>query len=156
MDLDDAGRGIRFLIRDRVTKYTSACDAVIAGAAAVVIRIPVRAPRANAVCERFVGTVRREVLDRLLILNAAHARTVLGEYETHVNTHRPHRALGRATPLRCRSQPWLRTTRRGSSGAIVSAVCSTNTPRSQSRVTVDNQSVSDYNCGLWRRCHCLR
>ena len=100
MDLDDAGRRIRFLIRDRDTKYTDAFDAVFTGAGADVITIPVRAPRANAICERFVGSVRRELLDRILILNAAHARAVLGEYETHFNTHRPHRALGQAAPLR--------------------------------------------------------
>jgi transposase InsO family protein len=60
----------------------------------------VRAPRANAITERFVGTVRRELLDRLLIVNARHARLVLAEFEQHVNTHRPHRALGQAAPLR--------------------------------------------------------
>ncbi len=58
MEADDAGRRIRFLIRDRDTKYTDAFDAVIVGAGADVITIPVRAPRANAICERFVGSVR--------------------------------------------------------------------------------------------------
>ena len=100
MDVDDAGRRLRFLIRDRDTKYTEAFDAVFAGAGADVITIPVRAPRANAICERFVGSVRRELLDRILIVNAAHARAALGEYETHFNAHRPHRALGQAAPLR--------------------------------------------------------
>ncbi len=100
MDLDEAGRRIRFLIRDRDTKCTDAFDAVVTSAGVDVITIPVRAPRANAVCERFVGSVRRELLDRILIVNAAHARTVLAEYETHFNTHRPHRALGQAGPLR--------------------------------------------------------
>lgn len=100
MDLDDAGHRLRFLIRDRDTKYTDAFDAVIAGAGAEVIKIPVQAPRANAICERFVGSVRRELLDRILILNTAHARAVLAEYETHFNTHRPHRALSQAAPLR--------------------------------------------------------
>ncbi len=93
MEADDAGRRIRFLIRDRDTKYTDAFDAVFVGAGADMITIPVRAPRANAICERFVGSVRRELLDRILILNALHARAVLGECESHVNTHRPHRAL---------------------------------------------------------------
>jgi hypothetical protein len=99
MDLDDAGRRIAFLIRDRDTKYTAAFDAVFTDGAADVLKIPVRAPRANAICERFVRSVRRELLDRILIVNAAHARAVLGEYETHFNTHRPHRALSQAAPL---------------------------------------------------------
>ena len=100
MDLDDAGRRIRFLIRDRDTKFTDAFDAVFTNVGADVIKIPVRAPRANAICERFVGSVRRELLDRILIVNAAHARTALGEYEAHFNTHRPHRNLSQAAPLR--------------------------------------------------------
>ena len=65
-----------------------------------MLRIPVRAPRANAIAERFVGSVRRELLDKVLIVNTAHARHVLLEYEEHFNVHRPHRALGQAAPLR--------------------------------------------------------
>jgi putative transposase len=104
MDLDDAvgdacGR-VRFLIRDRDTRFTTAFDAVLTGDGAEVIKIPVRAPRANAIAERFVGTVRRELLNRILIINAAHARRVLRQYEEHFNTHRPHRTLGQAAPLR--------------------------------------------------------
>ena len=100
MDLDETGRRIRFLIRDRDTKYTDAFDAVLAGAGADVVEIPVRAPRADAICERFVGSARREPLDPIPIVNIAHARTVLGEYESHFTTHRPHRALKQAAPLR--------------------------------------------------------
>jgi len=54
----------------------------------------------NAITERWAGTVRREVLDRMLISNAAHLRKVLSEYESPCNGHRPHRALNHATPLR--------------------------------------------------------
>jgi putative transposase len=64
-----------------------------------VLRTPVRAPRANAYAERWVGTVRRELLDRMLILGCRQLRSVLAEYVDHYNGHRPHRALGQAPPL---------------------------------------------------------
>jgi putative transposase len=92
MDLDDTGRHFRFLIRDRDAKFT-AIDVQI-------IRTPVRAPRANAIAERFVETIRRELLDRLLIINQGHAAAALREFERHYNDHRPHRTLGQAAPLR--------------------------------------------------------
>jgi len=100
MDLQDAGGRVRFLIRDRDARFTPAFDAVFTCLDADVIKIPVRVPVANAICERFVASIRRELLDRILIVNATHARTVLGEYEAHFNTHRPHRSPGQAAPLR--------------------------------------------------------
>ena len=59
-----------------------------------------RAPRANAIAERFVGTIRRELLDRILIINQRHATVALRQYELHYNDHRPHRTLRQAAPLR--------------------------------------------------------
>jgi transposase InsO family protein len=100
MDLEDADGRVGFLIRDRDDRFTPVFDAVFTAVGAGVITIPVRAPRANAIAERFVGSVRRELLDKILIVNGAHARRVLREYEDHFNTHRPHRWLGQAAPLR--------------------------------------------------------
>jgi putative transposase len=99
MDLDDAGRRFRFLIRDRDAKFTAAFDAVFT-AIDNRIKTPMRAPRANAIADRFVGTIRRELLDRLLIINQRHAAAVLHEFERHYNGHRPHRTLGQAAPSR--------------------------------------------------------
>jgi putative transposase len=99
-DLDNAGRRFRFLIRDGGARFTAAFDAVFTAIEAKVIRTPVRAPRANAIAERFVGSVRRELLDRILIINQRHAAAVLSEYENYYNTHRPHRSLRQAALLR--------------------------------------------------------
>jgi hypothetical protein len=74
MDLEDTGRTVRFLIRDRDAKFTPAFDHVFTAAGADIVKIPIRAPRANAICERFVGSIRRELLDRILILNTAVVR----------------------------------------------------------------------------------
>jgi putative transposase len=100
MDLGEHAERFRFLIRDRDrdSKFTTAFDAVFAGADIRIIRTPVRAPRANAIAERFIGTLRRECLDHLLITGPRHLDVVLREYVQHYNTHRPHRALHQQPP----------------------------------------------------------
>ena len=95
---DDLGR-FWFVIRDRDTKFVAGFDAVFAAEGIGVLRTPVRASRANAYAERWVGTVRREVLDRMLVFGRRHLVSVLAEYADHYNVHRPHRALGHAPPL---------------------------------------------------------
>jgi putative transposase len=80
-------------------------DAIFASEGIQIIKTPIRAPRANAVMERWIGSLRRELLDRMLILNARHLRRVLAEYEHHFNTHRPHRTLGQLAPIQTETQP---------------------------------------------------
>jgi putative transposase len=100
MGLEDRVGQFRFLVRDRDAKFTAAFDAVFAAETIRVLRTPVRAPRANAYAERWVGSVRRELLDRMLIVGCRQLRWVLAEYADHDNGHRPHRALEQAPPLR--------------------------------------------------------
>lgn len=106
---------MEFLIRDNDGKFTSAFDAVFSSEGIEVIHTPIRAPKANAVAERFVGTTRRECLDLLLIINRSHLQHVLREFVDHYNGHRPHRALG-LTPPEPRHPP--PTTARPSATAI--------------------------------------
>ncbi len=105
MDLGDHVSQFKFLIRDRDSTFTSMFDVVFASEGIQIIKTPIRAPRANAIMERWIGSLRRELLDRILILNARHLRRVLAEYENHFTTHRPHRSLGQAAPLRALPQP---------------------------------------------------
>jgi transposase InsO family protein len=99
MDLSDKVGQFRFVLRDRDAKFTAAFDAVFVAEGIEVLKTPVRAPRANAYAERWVGTVRREVVDRMLILGGGQLRRVLAEFVDHYNVHRPHRALGQVPPL---------------------------------------------------------
>jgi transposase InsO family protein len=80
MDLGDRADRFRFLIRDRDSKFTTPFDAVLTGADIRIIRTPIRAPRANAIAERFIGTLRRECLDHILITGRRHLDVVLREY----------------------------------------------------------------------------
>ena len=113
----------RFLVRDRDTKFTAAFDAVFAAEGVKVLRTLVRAPRANAYAERWVGTVRRELLDRMLIVGCRQLRSVLAEYADHYNGHRPHRALGQAPPLGSAEPPIIpgpgRVARRDRLGGLI-------------------------------------
>jgi hypothetical protein len=93
MDLDDRGDAFRFLVRDRAGQFTTAFDAVMAGAGIDNVKIPPRCPRANCFAERFVLTARTELTDRILIFGEQHLRTLLAQYSTHCNGRRPHRAL---------------------------------------------------------------
>jgi putative transposase len=96
--LPERDRPLEFLIRDNDGKFTSAFDTVFDTEGIRVIHTPVRAPKANAVAERFVGSVRRECLDWMLIANRRQLQRVLGEFVDHYNGHRPHCALGLAPP----------------------------------------------------------
>jgi putative transposase len=96
--LGERDRPLEFLVRDNDGKFTRAFDTVFNTEGIRVIRTPVRAPKANAVAERFVGTVRRECLDLILIVNRRHIQHVLREFIDHYNGHRPHRALSLTPP----------------------------------------------------------
>ena len=98
MALGDRAQQLRFLIRDRDSKFTATFDAMFTVADIRIIGTPVRAPRANAIAERFIGTLRRECLDHLLITGRRHLAVVLQEDLAHYNTHRPHRSLGQHPP----------------------------------------------------------
>jgi putative transposase len=99
MELTDRVGQFRFLIRDRDSKFTDSFDVVFGSEGIRILRTPVRAPPANAFAERWVGTVRRELLDRMLVVGQRQLETVLADYVAHYNEHRPHRALGQASPL---------------------------------------------------------
>ena len=99
MQLDDEDAHPRLLVRDRDSKFTREFDEVFHSQGIRVIKAPVRAPKARAHAERWVGTVRRECLDRLLILGRRQLALVMREYTAHYNEHRPHRSLAQRPPL---------------------------------------------------------
>lgn len=98
MDIDDCGQRPRFLIHDRDTKFSRAFDAIFHGDGMTVIQTPVKAPNANVHIECWVGSARRECLDRLLIFHRRQLERVLRTYVSHYNGRRPHRALDLQAP----------------------------------------------------------
>jgi transposase InsO family protein len=91
-------RAIRFLIRDGAGQFVAGFDEVFQSEGTTIIRTPPRAPVANAYAERWVGTVRRELLDRTLIWHRHQLEQLLRKYVEHYNTHRPHRSLDQRAP----------------------------------------------------------
>ena len=98
IDLGQRAASAKFLIRDRAGQFTSSFDAVFTAGGIRILASPPQAPRANAICERIIGTLRRELLDRTLIVSEHHLRRALTEYLRHYNAARPHRSLGQLTP----------------------------------------------------------
>ena len=98
LSLDKRFEGNKFLIRDRGSNFTASFDAVFQAAGTRILRTAVQAPRMNATCERLVGTLRRELLDRVLILGERHLRAVLTDYQAHYNTARPHQGIAQHIP----------------------------------------------------------
>jgi putative transposase len=129
MNLGDRAEQFRFLIRDRDSKFSPAVDAVSAGADIRILGTPVRAPRANAIAERFIATLRRECLDQLLITGPRHLTLVLRELVEHYNTHRPHRSLGQHPPTHRAPPPSgaaIRPLRRDRLGGFCTSTCTSH------------------------------
>jgi transposase InsO family protein len=98
LTLGERFESFRFLIRDRGSNFTRSFDAVFQANGTRILQTAVQAPRMNATCERLLGTLRRELLDRMLILSEAHLRAVLIEYQVHYNTARPHQGIAQRVP----------------------------------------------------------
>jgi putative transposase len=105
MDLGQRAASVKFLIRDRAGQFTGAFDAAFTAEGIRILASPPQAPRANAICERIIGTLRRELFDRLLIVNEHHLRRVLTEYLLHYNAARPHRSFGQLAPAQAHTRP---------------------------------------------------
>jgi transposase InsO family protein len=98
---------VKFLIRDRDTNFSASFDTVFTAEGIRGIKTPVRAPRANALAKRFVGTIRRECLSRMLVLGRRHVEVALAEYVEHYNSHRSHRSLSERAPSKSDTTPAL-------------------------------------------------
>jgi putative transposase len=105
MDLADRATTTRFLLRDRDSRFTLGFDAVFAADGVRILITPPAAPWANAVCERMISALRRELLDRILVVNERHLSRSLASYLNHFNTARPHRTLAQLAPTQAETQP---------------------------------------------------
>ena len=105
MALEDRTRPVRLLVRDRAIRFTPGFGETFEAGGIRITHTPVRAPRANAVAERAVGTVRRAGLGRMMIFGRRHLQRAPVEYVAHDNGHRPHRALGQQAPLAAETAP---------------------------------------------------
>jgi transposase InsO family protein len=97
--LEDQGRVVHFLVRDRDAKFVGPFDEVMKSISARVIQTPVRSPRANAFAERFVRTARTECLDWVLVTSERHLKMALEEFVEHYNSERPHRGIDLEVPV---------------------------------------------------------
>ena len=92
------GQGSKFLRSRSDANFGTVFDDVAKGAGVRVIRTPVMAPKANAHCERLIGSVRRECLDHLLVFGERHLQLVLDQYRAYYNSCRPHQGIGQRRP----------------------------------------------------------
>ena len=105
MDLGQRAASVKFLIRDRASQFAGSFDAVFQADGIRILASPPQAPRADAICERMIGTLRRELFDWLLIAGEHHLRRVLVEYLRHYDAARPHRALDQIAPAQVGTRP---------------------------------------------------
>ena len=118
------GGNHRYLIHDRDAIFAKHLDSSIRALGVDILRSPISSPTANAICERLIGTIRRECLDWMIPMSEAHLRSILRVWRTHYNTGRPHSVLGPSVPgpprqRACGPQPGTR--HRLLSGALVRA-----------------------------------
>jgi len=116
MALEDQGKSVKSVLHDRDASLTVAFDTVFQAAGVRVVRSAIQAPLVNSIMERWIGSCRRELLDRTLIRNQQHLMTVLREDEDFSNTHRPHGTLNQAAPLRPRCETASPTSTTSASG----------------------------------------
>ncbi|MEP7362056.1 MAG: integrase core domain-containing protein [Acidobacteriota bacterium] len=114
----------RFVIHDHGSAFSPELDAAMTGFGVHVLKTPVRCPKANAFCERLIGTIRRECLDHLIPLGEAHLRRILRDWSIHYNRGRPHSALGPGIP----ESPQAQVPASGHRHRLPSGYCVTSRP----------------------------